>query len=82
MIGDSPMVSFLLIGGSRGEDRGFCPPWKINLFVLMFGEILCFEHLKLDLQIRVYNQKNIFFISGPKHMLWVLKRTVSMRRFF
>ena len=26
--------------------------------------------------------KTIFFISHPKHMLWVLKRTVSMRRFF
>ena len=26
--------------------------------------------------------KIIFFISQPKHMLWVLKRTVSMRRFF
>ena len=26
-------------------------------------------------------QKNIFLISQPKHMLWVLKR-VSMRRFF
>ena len=24
----------------------------------------------------------IFLISPPKHMLWVLKRTVSMRRFF
>ena len=24
----------------------------------------------------------IFFISHPKHMLWVLKRTISMRRFF
>ena len=23
-----------------------------------------------------------FLISEPKHMLWVLKRTVSMRRFF
>ena len=23
-----------------------------------------------------------FLISQPKHMLWVLKRTVSMRRFF
>ena len=23
-----------------------------------------------------------FLISHPKHMLWVLKRTVSMRRFF
>ena len=26
--------------------------------------------------------KFIFFISHPKQMLWVLKRTVSMRRFF
>ena len=26
--------------------------------------------------------KTIFFISHTKHMLWVLKRTVSMRRFF
>ena len=26
--------------------------------------------------------KIIFFISHPKHMLWVHKRTVSMRRFF
>ena len=37
-----------------------------------------------------YNFNNIisalvkfsFLISQPKHMLWVLKRTVSMRRFF
>ena len=27
-------------------------------------------------------QKIIFLICQPKHMLWVLKRTVSMRRFF
>ena len=27
-------------------------------------------------------QKNNFLISQPKHMLWVLKKTVSMRRFF
>ena len=26
--------------------------------------------------------KTIFFISHPKHTLWVLKRTVSLRRFF
>ena len=26
--------------------------------------------------------KIIFLISQPKRMLWVLKRTVSMRRFF
>ena len=27
-------------------------------------------------------QKKYFLISQPKHMLWVLKRTVFMRRFF
>ena len=26
--------------------------------------------------------KNYFLISQPKHMLWVLKRTFSMRQFF
>ena len=26
--------------------------------------------------------KITFFISHPKHILWILKRTVSMRRFF
>ena len=26
--------------------------------------------------------KIIFLISQPKHMLWVLKRTISIRRFF
>ena len=26
--------------------------------------------------------QTIFLISHPKHMLWVLKRTVSMRLFF
>ena len=26
--------------------------------------------------------ENNFLISQPKHMLWVLKRTVSMRLFF
>ena len=29
----------------------------------------------------VYRKTN-FLISQPKHMLWVLKRAVSMRRFF
>ena len=27
-------------------------------------------------------QKIIIIISKPKHMLWVLKRTVSMKQFF
>ena len=33
-------------------------------------------------QIRVFYQKIIFFFSQPKHMLWVIKRTVSLRLFF
>ena len=28
------------------------------------------------------NPKINFLVSQPKHMLWVLKRTVTMRRFF
>ena len=34
------------------------------------------------LMIIVSNLKNILFISQPKHMLWVLKGTVSMRWLF
>ena len=30
----------------------------------------------------LYQKNGYFVISQPKHMLWVLKRTVSMRRFF
>ena len=33
-------------------------------------------------QLRVHNKKFNFLISQPIHMLWVLKRTVSMRWFF
>ena len=33
------------------------------------------------LDMRVYQKIN-FLMSQPKHMLWLLKRTVSMRRFF
>ena len=42
---------------------------------------LIFAMLPRHLVKSVY-QKTIFLISQPKHMLWVLKRTVSMRRFF
>ena len=30
----------------------------------------------------IYHMNHDFLIFQPKHMLWVLKRTVSMRRFF
>ena len=36
-----------------------------------------------DLVKSAYQKNNfLFLIFQPKHMLWVLKRTVSMRRFF
>ena len=42
---------------------------------------MCFMSITRPLDKSVY-RKIIYFISHPKHMLWVLKRTVSMRRFF
>ena len=39
------------------------------------------SHLDRPLFKSAYQKVN-FLISQPKHMLWVLKRTVSMRRFF
>ena len=47
-------------------------------------QILYFKVLQVEpgLKLRVYTKKINFPISQPKHMLWELKRTVSMRRFF
>ena len=42
-------------------------------------EMLLYQSLNL---VKSAYQKINFLISHPKHMLWVLKRTVSMRRFF
>ena len=44
-------------------------------------ERVCVKHF-LRLLVKSAYQKINFLISQPKHMLWVLKRTVSMRRFF
>ena len=38
--------------------------------------------INTGLQKKVYIKNHVVIISEPKHMLWVLKRTVSMRRFF
>ena len=38
--------------------------------------------LSQGLKLRVHTKKMFFLISQPKHMLWVLKRKFSMRRFF
>ena len=40
------------------------------------------DHWSIRPLVKSAYQKNNFLISQPKHMLWVLKRTVSMRRFF
>ena len=39
------------------------------------------ENVQMTLTLK-FVPKNNFLISQPKHMLWVLKRTVSMRQFF
>ena len=56
----------------------------------VLSNILC----DLDPKVKVIGQKAgicdgvpstsalVLFISQPKHMLWILKRTVSMRWFF
>ena len=49
---------------------------KKNHISLDFKSLVCRPPLQ-----SAYH-KTIFLISQPKHMLWVLKRTVSMRRFF
>ena len=59
------------------------------LLVLELGTHSCMnwlKHVSFDnkssgLQMSVY-PKIIFLISKPKHMLWVLKRAVLMKRFF
>ena len=47
------------------------------LRVKLAHEILARPLVKSGALLKIY-----FLISQPKHMLWVLKRTVSMRRFF
>ena len=48
--------------------------------VRVLGNINC--KISYQQAIRVRNEKLTFLFLSQKHMLWVLKRTVSMRRFF
>ena len=48
------------------------PPAENRYLVSFYRMIIC----------KTAQLKNIFLISQPKHMLWVLKRTVSLRRYF
>ena len=67
--------------------------WTFNVF---WSNVMQWQHARISKQadfcfsfnsytrplVKSGKQKNNFLISQPKHMLWVLKRTVSMRRFF
>ena len=58
--------------------------WFVDLLWIFFE--IC-QLVNISQQIHMLEaqsvyQKIIFLISQPKHMLWVLERTVSMRRFF
>ena len=50
-----------------------------NYFFLLFNQNICCGYSKEPSQ---WCWKVILLITQPKYMLWVLKRTVSMRRFF
>ena len=51
------------------------------MLAILNPDTVKFEYLVRPLVKSAY-QKNNLLISQPKHMLWVLKRTASMRRFF
>ena len=52
------------------------------VLVIWLVDLPSFQMKGTGLKLRVRNRKIYFFISQPKNMLWVLKRTVSMRQFF
>ena len=67
--------------------------WGVELSILMFiiiassgcitfSNIHYIQSIIFRPLVKSAYLKNDFLISQPKHMLWVLKRTVSMRRFF
>ena len=49
--------------------------------VEVYKENVC-SYLFIRSLVKSEYPKNIFLISQPKHMLWVLKSTVTMRRLF
>ena len=66
----------------------------VILFLIFLKKIYMLREFIINIQMSTKNilqkmdtvkteyLKFIILISQPKHMLWVLKRTVSMRRFF
>ena len=62
--------------------KGGCTGWSESTFVKMphCWKSRLVAHMS-DRYKSAFRKIN-FLISHPKHMLWVLKRIVSMRRFF
>ena len=50
--------------------------------MLTFTEYNAFNVIAVRTLVKSVSRKFNFLISQPKHTLWVLKRTFSMRRFF
>ena len=70
-----------------------CPPPPLKTYVHVLQKVQITNYTKIrNMNSHVHVPvrppyksaylKIILLISQPKHMLWVLKRTVSMRRFF
>ena len=71
---------------SRPANKPYGPPKRINNHITFAISTYILDIILKVNSIRPPDKsaywKIIFFISHPKHMLWVLKRTVSMRQFF
>ena len=52
---------------------------NISVLITFFNLYLFKASTCVDKRVR---SKTIFLISQPKHMLWVLKRTVSLSQYF
>ena len=61
-----------------------CLVYKISLLYLIniVGPKMSAFYVYIRPSVKSAYQKNNVLISQTKHMLWVLKKTVSMRRFF
>ena len=64
----------------KTENHHGLKPFRILIATRMIQ--ISAAHLKYRTLVKSAQQKNNFLISQPKHILWVLKRTISMRWFF
>ena len=65
----------------------YCVKLFIIYYILFYDAASCnFKAIQMASVnrplVKESNRKSIFLISRPKHKLYVLKRTISMRRFF